>query len=129
MSKESIEAMFKIGSEVYSKKSDIWSFGMTVFVSEFLIFEAKKQVTHQALKKLLTKENPYDELVMCLLVRNSINEGNLPTWPGESQNWLLTHQILRRMCQSCWQEPSSRPTISTVVTNLRNLKGMSSIGV
>ncbi|KAI5117234.1 hypothetical protein M0805_009271 [Coniferiporia weirii] len=87
--------------DTYSKASDVWAFGMTVFV-------------------LLTKKPPYSHIKHDLGVVSSITSGALPLIPEECHNiWPKLNQDLWEWCIRCWaSSPLKRPSMFSIAVGL-----------
>ncbi|KAI5121112.1 hypothetical protein M0805_002785 [Coniferiporia weirii] len=103
----SIELLYPMDqqSDIYSKASDVWAFGMTVLV-------------------LLTKKPPYFHIKNDVGIVSAIMFGELPTIPEEYSNtWSDLYRYLWKLCNLCWaRSPSARPSMSTIALKLRTIR-------
>lgn len=82
----------------YTKKSDVYAFGMTVF-------------------EIMTKEYPFDGTQDILIEYKVSVEGKRPEIKKEVPN------IYKELIQSCWnQDPDERPSFDSIIDDLKNKK-------
>ncbi len=95
-----------------TKKSDVWAFGMVLYVSRYMSIwcECRQSQIVPTFKELLARKLPYDHRKYDHHVIPAITKGMLPKCPplemtsiGVEKLWLL--------CEECWKrEPHARPT-------------------
>ncbi|KAI6014350.1 kinase-like domain-containing protein [Pisolithus marmoratus] len=116
-----VDLAFSIGTNATSKSSmnwtapegfdqwgltaevDIWAFGMTAL-------------------ELFTRQPPFHDIELCSKVISRITQGPAPSRPSNDSTHFRLTDSWWRICCSCWQhEPSSRPSILDIVSQIKQI--------
>lgn len=100
--------------KLHTKESDVWAFGMVLYVSLRLCADTQTNDVLTTSKELLSGNVPYDHLKVDAEVVNAINSVQYPSRPQ-----LSTREDFDEMwyiCSQCWWEsPRLRPKCSRLV--------------
>lgn len=113
----------------HSKETDVWAFGMTVYVRPPFVFILVFLLTILNSQELLTKQIPYAHFKLDPQVLLAIINYDLPPLPESSktESQFLLDDLLWRVCMRCWQRiPEERPHMRDVILWL-NMSSVSSI--
>ncbi|KAI6011821.1 kinase-like domain-containing protein, partial [Pisolithus marmoratus] len=124
-----VDLAFSIGTNATSKSSmnwtapegfdqwgltaevDIWAFGMTAL-------------------ELFTRQQPFHDIELCSKVLSRITQGPAPPRPSNDSTCFRLTDSWWRICCSCWQhEPSSRPSILDIVSQIKQIPPNDTISV
>lgn len=107
-----------------SKESDVWAFGMTVYVRSSLLEKMFFLIDHLQKKFVLTGSVPYEEYKLEVKMIQKILSYQLPLRPELWSNPTLEAEgpMLWNICEDCWRKLSEeRPTISSIKEHLDQL--------
>lgn len=94
-----------------SESTDVWGFGMTVYVRLTFNQYFFQRSGLKLLKELITGEMPYSHITNDAMVLFSLAKGELPSAPETST---MQQQNLWSVCKDCWQPPRERPNMPTM---------------
>lgn len=112
-----------LASGVYSKQTDVWAFGMTVYVRlSNRLSVSLVVVTHIIIKEMLTRQRPFQGCRPANIMYDILH-GKTPEFPPPSGTVTDEQQLLQDICRSCWSRvPTSRPTMQEVCHGLETNK-------
>ncbi|EJD07282.1 kinase-like protein, partial [Fomitiporia mediterranea MF3/22] len=87
----------------YSRESDVWAFGMTVYA-------------------LLTKKQPYYEKAAIPIVLLAIIQGSLPTPPANTGQGPTLEYYTWKLCKRCWEPPKDRISAELCIGYLKSME-------
>lgn len=109
-------------SPICTKKSDIWSLGMTIYVRTTLTVCVTLADAH--FQELLTLKVPYHTFIREAEVMFAISKGTLPIPPDQSSSGgNPLYNDLWEVCEACWNEDSRRrPSAPRLLRALQKCK-------
>ena len=106
------------GTVRQSKESDVWAFGMTIYVCYTQLHSLKS--SQRITKELVFRQRPFAGL-NDFQVLQAVTQGKTPPvtpHPKNAPNTMRT--TLERICRQCWASNSTRrPTMRNIVGYLR----------
>ncbi len=111
-----------------TKATDVWAFGMTVYVRiHLLLIILVGNTDHHIYKELLSHMEPYFDIVNEFQLPGRISSGGLP---GQAECFKdnrtpsrFVESSLWSMCLRCWKsEPEFRPTIPVIINELESIR-------
>lgn len=114
--------LFKLGEVTYTKETDIWAFGMTVYVSlseDLAVLRIISNRLTQNWQELITRKRPYENVNNILALISTIGHGVKPSAPERLELATTDRRILWKVCNVSWSnEPADRWAMSKVVSFL-----------
>jgi serine/threonine protein kinase len=105
---------------IANKKTDVWAFGMTVYVSILMILFSLTMMS--IMQEIITGKRPFEHLSNDVFVMMAIANGELPPAPQGLRTMPIARQKLWELCNKCWlKDPLLRPSMS----DLLNLESIS----
>ena len=109
------------GHQFHTKESDVWAFGMVLYVRKCLPVSQKKGFTSIA-QEVITGKFPFSNLQNEVSVMMAIMNGRVPErspsdepHPGSDKLW--------NICTLCWEKsPKARPTMGEILDDLVSLR-------
>jgi serine/threonine protein kinase len=99
-----------------NEKTDVWAFGMTVYVSHQMSFGLS--ITN-VIQEILTGKRPFEDINNDVLVMLAIAGGSLPSAPDNLWEKPIPDQQLWNLCQKCWiKSPILRPLMEDIVAEI-----------
>jgi hypothetical protein len=115
----SIDGSSSSQSTTANERTDVWAFGMTVYVSLYKTTSGFSMTG--TMQEILTRKRPFYDISNDSRVMFAIMNGLLPTAPDRLEDGPICDQILWNMCQRCWlQDPSLRPLMGDIVAGINN---------
>ena len=102
-----------------TKESDVWAFGMTIYVRDLSTSPAFLHLT--PIKELISRQRPFGGSSE-LQILQAIIQGTTPPFPTRPDIATGSMQdILEKICQRCWTaDPARRPTMRDIISDLRH---------
>lgn len=98
-----------------SKKTDVWAFGMTIYVRPKVApYLSLRSPLLNSSKELLTGAVPYFHITQDFLVIVSLTKLKLPPAPEGLSALSPQQQFLWSICEYCWLVPGLRPEMTMV---------------
>lgn len=102
--------LFKLGEVTYTKETDIWAFGMTVYVSlseDLAVLRIISNRLTQNWQELITRKRPYENVNNILALISTIGHGVKPSAPERLELATTDRRILWKVCNVSWSnEPA-----------------------
>lgn len=109
---------FRLGNTVTvtesSKKTDVWAFGMTIYVRPKVAPELSLRSPLKSSKEILTGAVPYSHITQDFWVIISLTKLELPPAPEGLSALSPQQQYLWSICEYCWLVLELRPEMTMV---------------
>jgi serine/threonine protein kinase len=100
-----------------NEKTDVWAFGMTVYVSKLEFPLVRWRMT--IVQEILTGKRPFGHLHNDAIVMFAITQDQLPLEPQDLDARSALDQKLWTLCKKCWSRtPSLRPSMVHVLEDV-----------
>ena len=119
------------GSSGHTPKTDVWAFGMTVFVSRNAEFFPSRIVYLYVRKELCTRERPYSNFRE-MQVTHAIWNHELPQFPTSPSSNISSEALreLETLCHGCWKhDPAERSSMPLILRGLKRVKDLNETSV
>lgn len=109
----------------HSKETDVWAFGMTVYVRLHIFFPSN--ILWKFIKEIVVGQEPFKGKIAFV----AISKGKTPKFeamPSCTPDTL--HRRLKQICQRCWtRSPALRPNMLAILAELEDDKTLQVSGI
>lgn len=103
----------------YTRETDIWAFGMTVYVSSRNAMSKLARFELPTWQELITRKRPYEDINNVMALISTIGHGVKPTTPDRQELVSVEQRILWQVCNISWSDrPEDRWAMSRIVALL-----------
>ena len=114
------ELLIEEGIVTQSKESDVWAFGMTIYVRYGQILSLSSLHLTLMTKELVSRKRPFEGLRDFQVIQ-AITQGKTPSFPSRPESSIdVVQESLKDVCRRCWtNNPTLRPRMQDIVSDLR----------